>query len=91
MDIRLNAGFQEFLDANVRDLLKHLGEEVAVDAKAACPVRTGRLRDSIDSRVEGDTAVVFSDVPYAAYVEEGTRHMAAEPYFRPALYKPRDS
>lgn len=89
MDIVMNAGFEEFVNANARDLLAHLGEEVAADAKAACPVRTGNLRDSIASRMDGDTAVVFSDVPYAAYVEEGTRHMAAEPYFRPALYKPR--
>lgn len=89
MDIKMAAGFGEFVDANARDLLKHLGEEVAADAKAACPVRSGRLRDSIDSRVEGDSAVVFSDVPYAAYVEEGTVHTAAEPYFRPALYKTR--
>lgn len=89
MDIKMNAGFAEFVTANAHDLLKRLGEEVAADAKAACPVRTGKLRESIDSRVDGESAVVFSDVPYAAYVEEGTRHMAAEPYFRPALYKTR--
>lgn len=30
--------------------------------------RTGRLRDSIDARVEGDAIVVEASAPYAAYV-----------------------
>ena len=55
-------------------------------AKAAAPVDTGRLRNSITHEVEDKhTAVVGSNVEYAPYVELGTRKMKAKPYLRPAI------
>lgn len=40
---------------------------------------------------EGDLEVVIgTDVPYATYVEEGTRRMAARPYLRPAAVNHAD-
>jgi HK97 gp10 family phage protein len=81
--------WERHLDAPEAELLEHLGGEIEADAKVACPVDTGRLRDSIGHEVDGDTVRVTASAPYAAYVEEGTRHMAAEPYLRPALYRER--
>lgn len=70
-------------------LLDHLGTEIAGDAAANAPVRTGALRDSIAHTVDGDTVRIGSDLDYAGFVEEGTRYMRAEPYLRPALYRER--
>jgi HK97 gp10 family phage protein len=58
-------------------------------AKRMCPVDTGRLRASINWRMETDSrgllAVIGTNVEYAPYQEFGTRHMPAHPYLRPAL------
>lgn len=93
-------GWEQHLDAPQAELLERLGVEIEADAKVACPVRTGRLRESISHEVDGDTLRVGSDVPYAAFVEEGHRIVAwghdthrvepPEPFLRPALYRKRD-
>ena len=55
---------------------------------------TGRLKNSITSRVEGDKAVVGSDVEYAVYVHEGHRtrsgsFVPARPFLRAGLQAAR--
>lgn len=57
--------------------LRDIALEIMLDAKAAAPMRSGRLRDSIGSDRRGSTATrvtfrVYASVPYAAYVERGT-------------------
>lgn len=37
-----------------------------------CPVDTGRLKGSITSKVEGNSAVIDTNVEYAPHVEFGT-------------------
>jgi HK97 gp10 family phage protein len=87
--VEFEPGWREHIQDDEHTLLERLGGEIETDAKVACPVRTGRLRDSIGHEVDGDTVRVTASAPYAAYVEEGTRYMAAEPYLRPALYRGR--
>ena len=54
-------------------------------AKAAAPVDTGRLRNSIThEQMSEDTEVIGTNVEYAPYVELGTSKMAARPFLRPA-------
>lgn len=55
-------------------------------AKRACPVDTGRLRNSITHIVDedGKCAVIGTNVEYAPYVELGTRHQKAQPFLKPA-------
>ncbi len=54
-------------------------------AKAACPVDTGRLRNSITHQQESENVeVIGSNVSYAAFVELGTSKMSARPFLRPA-------
>ena len=73
-------------------LLGRLADSVASDAARFAPVRTGRLRASIEpGDVEGDSVKVWARAPYAGYVEQGTRHMAPQPYLRPALYRRREA
>lgn len=58
-------------------------------AKRLAPVDTGRLRSSINWRLESDArglvAVIGTDVDYAVHQEFGTVKMAAHPFLRPAL------
>lgn len=60
-------------------------------AKMACPVDTGRLRNSITNAVKGDTVYIGTNVEYAVYVEMGTVHTPAQPYLRPAVENHVDS
>jgi len=57
------------------------------EAKARAPVRTGRLRDGCVGRVEETdmsvAAILLNDVPYAGFIEFGTRYMTARPFLRP--------
>jgi len=59
------------------------------DAKAGVPVRSGELQRSIEKKVE-DKGVkvigsVYTDSPYANFVEFGTSRMRARPFMRPAI------
>lgn len=62
---------------------------VQAQAKALTPVDTGKLRDSIDYRVEDDKGQAVGEVgtavDYAEYVEYGTRFQRAQPYLLPAF------
>lgn len=63
-------------------------------AKIACPVDTGNLRRSISTSgpsvgADGVSATVGTNVNYAAFVEFGTRRMAAQPFLGPALEQAR--
>lgn len=89
MHVIFQPGWEQRLDGDVSDLLEQLGVDIEASATAACPVDTGHLRDSLEHEVDGDTLRVGTNVDYAAYVEEGTRHMAPQPYLRPALYQVR--
>jgi HK97 gp10 family phage protein len=58
-------------------------------AKRNTPVDTGRLRASISSRSDKETATVFTPTEYAPYVEYGTKRQKAQPFMRTALDKNR--
>lgn len=58
---------------------------IEAHAKTIVPVRTGNLKNSIQTWREGPGMyAVGTHVEYAPYVEFGTRRMAARPYLRPA-------
>jgi HK97 gp10 family phage protein len=46
---------------------------VEADAKRRAPVKDGFLRGSIASRVDRETATIYTDIEYAQAVEYGTR------------------
>ena len=55
-------------------------------AKLNAPVDTGYLRQNIAAKKTGNLqARVDSFAVYSFYQEYGTRYMAAQPYFRPAI------
>lgn len=85
-------------------LLRHLAEDVARDAEARAPERTGRLKLETDvADVHPDAAYVVAkprnpsderhghagEAPYAYFVEKGTSRAKAQPFLRPALFQYR--
>lgn len=65
--------FDELTDGErMKRALAAAGEIVSSDAKANAPVKTGRLRQSIVSIVEGNEAIIGPTVNYGTYVEFGT-------------------
>lgn len=60
-------------------------------AKKRCPVDTGTLRNSIvvDFYQDKLTAEVEARMPYAPFVEHGTRFMRAQPFMFPAWEEER--
>jgi HK97 gp10 family phage protein len=102
--VEMVAGWTAQLRPAIRDLLENrLGPAIADDARAACPVDTGKLKGSIHvvMREDGMAVQIHADAKaedrnggdldytYAGYVEEGTRHMAPQPYLRPSLWRRR--
>ena len=74
------------LDKNRADVLKAIGFEVEGGAKQRAPVRTGALRNSIATEMQGDDAVrIGPGVEYGIYLERGTSRMAARPYLFPSV------
>jgi len=79
------AARQHVMHAAVR-VFHAAGRDAVAHAKGVVPVDTGRLQRSIDYVVgEGPVLVIYAATDYARYVEEGTAHMAAQPYLGPAV------
>ena len=74
------------LDA-VKTVVRANGTRLQQWTKLRAPVDTGTLFRSIDLQIKdgGLSAVVQPHTEYAAYVEFGTRKMAAQPYVKPAF------
>lgn len=86
----------ELFESRSGPMAKALDERasrIALAAKNYAPVRTGFLRSSIYHELGVDGQGLFANVGarahYAAFVEFGTRFMAAQPFLRPALFSGR--
>jgi HK97 gp10 family phage protein len=65
--------------------------DLEANAKDIVPVKTGNLKNSIQTEIKGDlNAEVRVGAHYGIYVEYGTRKMSARPYMRPAAEKVKD-
>jgi len=54
-------------------------------ARARCPVRTGRLRDSIYAKVRDWILQLGATAPYAIYQELGTRYIRPRRFLKNAV------
>lgn len=77
-------------EANIRDGLQKASTLVRAQAQANAPFRSGNLRSSLANRVEDTTAVVYSDVTYAPFQEEGTKYIKGRRFMKRALTSTRD-
>ena len=87
MNIDRNALAQ--VSSMVRAVFSESMQAVEDKAKELCPVRTGFLRDSIQTVTRQTDSGVVSQLaataPYAPPVEFGDAHQVAEPFLRPAM------
>lgn len=75
------------IDAGIERGLTAVGLQAASRAAEYAPKDTGRLRDSISSKVEGKSAVIGTDVEYAPYQEFGTsRGVTGKHYLKNAVW-----
>lgn len=76
----------EAIDQALATALEEVGLVAEGYVKRACPVDTGRLRNSITHIVDEGTrhVVIGTNVEYAPYVELGTRHQKPQPFLKPA-------
>jgi HK97 gp10 family phage protein len=78
------------VEANAQRTVAKVADAIAEDARGHAPVRTGRLRSSIEGRPKGKQADIAVDADYAAFVEFGTYKMAAKPFLTPAVSEHQD-
>lgn len=76
------------LEMDIRGIIEWYAEKMTHYAKAICPVKTGILRDSIYSEVEGaDTVEILSDCPYWGYVHFGHGSYEGVPFIDEAFLR----
>jgi len=68
----------------VHKVIADTANGIKVDAQDLCPVKTGTLRGSIKTQIDGASATVTASTEYAWYVEYGTRKMAPRSFMRRA-------
>ncbi len=71
------------------EALNAAAESVCAEARALCPVETGRLKGSLRVRAEGERFYVSTDCEYAAAVEFGTSRRHAQPFLSEAAQRER--
>lgn len=78
------------LEAKLAIAVEQTIRAIEAKAKAAAPVRTGFLRNSIGSEMTGRLeGRVHADAEYAPYVNFGTRSTAPNPFFSNAVESER--
>ena len=82
------------MDNALESGMKEVVLQVENKSKGECPVRTGHLRRSIDSKVETQNEVVTGTISantnYAAAVHEGTSKQQANPFILRAIKQSGD-
>ena len=80
---------KEALNDELRVRLDEVSDAIALQAQTNCPVKTGKLQESITYYLEDTelTSHIGSEVIYAPFIEFGTRRMQAQPYLRKAAYE----
>lgn len=80
---------QKLTDINNPDSFEYLANKAEKSAKSLVPVSSGKLKDSIKSKVESDgtntNVKLSSNASHASYIEYGTSKMPARPFLRPAM------
>lgn len=88
VEIRENNAQQveQAIGSAIAKALTMIGLKAEGNAKAICPVDTGRLRNSITNAIDIDENAVYigTNVEYAPYVELGTMRQDPHPYLKPA-------
>ena len=76
----------EAMKRKVHEAMEFEAEAMKNVARARCPVRTGRLRDSIYAKVQDWILQLGATAPYAIYQELGTRHIRPRAFLKNAVW-----
>lgn len=76
----------EAMKRKVHEAMLFEAEAMKNVARARCPVRTGRLRDSIYAKVRDGILQLGATAPYAIYQELGTRHIRPRAFLKNAVW-----
>jgi len=68
-----NPGWHDELETPKDRWFGDLVLDIGIDAEAASPVDTGRMKAEVYAETEGDTGYIGSKAPYTLYVHEGHR------------------
>ena len=77
--------FPKRLNAKTISIIRDYVDDAKVRAKADAPVKTGFHQRNIRKRNTQQGANLEANAPYAAFLEFGTRKMAARPHLFPAI------
>jgi len=75
----------ETMKRKVHEAMEFEAEGMKNIARARCPVRTGRLRDSIYAKVQDWILELGATAPYAIYQELGTRYIRPREFLKNAV------
>ena len=75
----------EGMKRNVQEAMQFEADAMRNAARARCPVRTGRLRDSIYAKVRDWVIQLGATAPYAIYQELGTRYIRPREFLKNAV------
>jgi HK97 gp10 family phage protein len=76
----------ESVQEKVYEALNSIARDIVIKAKALCPVRTGRLMQSIYAQVTRDMVLkVGAYAPYAIFQELGTRNIPPRQFLTRAV------
>jgi len=81
---------QKVLDQWARKVdrdLKNAAKSVQIEARSLAPVRTGNLRDMIQTEPCSDGYMVIAKAPYSGFLEYGTKRIRPVAFLRRALAK----
>lgn len=80
--------YEEDVSRQIDSIMDQSVKEIVEEMKTKVPVDSGRLRNSISSeKVDDYSYVVRASADYAPYVEFGTIHTPAQPFFQPVVDK----
>ena len=88
MDVTIKDNSQmakDELDNKVQIALEQCGLTAERFSKEICPVRTGRLRNSISHAPDGNDEFIGTNVEYAPYVENGVSGRTPRYFLRNAI------
>lgn len=88
VDVQVKSNREEVMsekEYRLRKAMKSIALSAENYAKIACPVDTGRLRNSISNTSDEVSATIGTNVEYAVYVELGSSKQAPNGYLRISL------
>jgi len=86
IEFKINENGVKQINDLFKKLLVDVSKDIKEEAKDKCPVKSGKLKESIDV-IMGDNESTIGTIgsDYGLFIEVGTRNQQPQPFLRPAL------